>query len=546
MDKNTKMNGAVARRWGICSCLSVVLSGLLILTGCSEDSTLLPDNPSPTGGQVVVDYAVGERQTRSVSHEALPAHERIKSLVYLLYDEEGELVKQREIPGISSMKDGDWPMKRATMTWDQREALKDTLEQGRNYTAVFVANTDPTLFGGEEVLHLKETQDGEETYVALDKVYLSLPTTTAFGDNNMFYLSVCEIQPTADNDRDNHYDCPVTLQRIVSRTDFFSDDYQAWDTDFTREKIRTFTDGKVYDVLTTIDAEYKTRLGISSWLDGFISAFSSFATSKGYWVADTDFTSWYGELKDAVNGLDCSPYITGMPDTDKEAIQIKLYDSCLENATLKGLWQPWTDLLAKVVYSSRADRFYVSGKAAKVGDDGTATEALSPFLDMIQQTTTTADGTAVTQNTFTLIGFGENSGTAAGSELNKMTELRLYESTDAASPVTVIPLSTDVQSFADQGGNERVQLVYCPIKTLAYNTGVTTGLTYSLTVDIKSAVTSAMDDDYNTCSDKLDAFFADDAGKKYGTGLDDFIIRITLPDLSQSGALTVEPEWSEK
>ncbi len=540
--KNTKMNGTATSRRRICSCLSVVFSGLLLCMGCSED-TALPDNPSPSGGQMIVDYMVGERQTRSVSHEALPAHERIKSLVYLLYSDDGELVKQREIPGISSMQEGDWPMKRATMTWEQREALKDTLEQGRNYTAVFIANADPTLFGGEEVLHLTETQDGEEVSVALDEVYLSLPTTTAFGDNNMFYLSVCEIQPTADNDRDNHYDCPVTLQRIVSRTDFFSDDYPAWDTDFTRGKIRAFTDEKVYDVVTAIDAEYKTRLGISSWMDGFISGFSSFATSKAYWT-DTDFMTWYSNFKSAVNGLDYSTYITNIPNADKEAIQKLLYESCLQNTTLKGLWQPWTGLQAKVAYSSRADRFYVNGKAAKVGDDS-ATEALSPFLDMIQQETTATDGTAITQNTFTLIGFGENTGTEAGSELNKMTELRLYESTTATSPVTTIPLSAAVQSFAGQGGNERVQLVYCPIKTLAYNTGFTTGKTYSLTVDMKSAVSSAMGD-YNSYSDKLDAFFADEGGSKYGTGLDKFILQITLPDLSQSEALTVTPEWSVK
>ena len=541
--KNTKIDGTATGRRRICFCLSVVFSGLLLCTGCSED-TALPDNPSPSGGQMIVDYTVGERQTRSVSHEALPAHERIKSLVYLLYSDDGELVKQRKIPGISSMQDGDWPMKRATMSWEQREALKDTLEQGRNYTAVFIANADPTLFGDEEVLHLTETQDGEEVSVALDEVYLSLPTTTAFGDNNMFYLSVCDIQPTADNDRDNHYDCPVTLQRIVSRTDFFSDDYPAWDTDSTRGKIRAFTDEKVYDVVTTIDAEYKTRLGISSWLDGFLSGFSSFATSKAYWAADANFTTWYNNFKSAVNVLDYSTYITNIPDTDKDAIQVLLYDDCLQNTTLKGLWQPWTGLQAKVAYSSRADRFYVSGKAAKVGDD-TATETLSPFLDMIQQEATAADGTTVTQNTFTLIGFGENAGTATGSELNKMTELRLYESTTATSPVTTIPLSAAVQSFAEQGGNERVQLVYCPIKTLAYNTGFTTGKTYSLTVDMKSAVSSAMDG-YSSYASNLDAFFADDAGSKYGTGLDKFILQITLPDLSQSGALTVTPEWSVK
>ncbi len=525
------MNNTIKREHGVCNrWLTMVCCGLLCM-GCSED-TVTSDKAPQTGRPVIVDYTVGETLTRSVSHEALPAYKRIQSLVYLLYNDGGELVKQREIPDISSMGEGDWPMTRATMTWKQREALKDTLEQGRSYTAVFVANANKTLFGGEEVLHLTETQDGEEASVTLDKVYLSLPTTTAFSDNNMFYLCVKQITP-GDYDRDTHCDCPVTLQRIVSRTDFFSDDYPAWDTDYTKGKIRAFTDGKVYDVLIPDDSEDKMPLGIKTWLDSFTKDFYNFA--KTYWL-DSDFTTWFNAFKDAVNGLDYSTYIKA----NKTAIQEQLYNSCLQNATLKGLWQPWKGLQAKVVYSSRADRFYVSGPTA----EGSNTEVLSPFLDMTQQTTT-ADGSTVTQNTFTLIGFGENTGTATGSELNKMTELRLYASTSDTDPVTTIPMTTDVQSFAEQGGNERVQLVYCPIKTLAYNSTVTTGLTYTLEIDIKNSITSAMDD-YNKYSDNLAAFFADDSGKKYGTSLEKFILQITLPDLSQEGALTVTPEWSVK
>ncbi len=544
MEKKMKHNGRVARRHGKDIRLWIAFAGLSLCTGCSEDT--LPDKTNPTRGEVIVDYTVGELQTRSVSHEALAANERIKSLTYLLYDNEGLFVKKREIPDISSMAAGDWPMKRSTMTWAQREALKDTLEQGRSYTAVFIANADKSLFDGEEVLHIAETEEGEETAVALDEVYLSLPTTTAFNDYNMFYLCVKQISSDG-YDRDTHCNCPVTLQRIVSRTDFFSDDYPAWDTESTKGKIRAFTDSKVYDVLTSLDGSNKKPLGIDSWLNSFLNDFSSFATAKAYWAV-AGFTEWYNSFKSAVNGLDYSTYITNIPDTDKEAIQTLLYNDCRENASLKGLWQPWTNLQAKVAYSSCADRFYVSGKTAKVGD-ATATETLSPFLDMIQKETTATDGSAVTQNTFTLIGFGENADATAGSELNKMTAVQLYESATATTPVTTISLTDNVQSFAAQGGNERVQLVYCPIKTLTYNSTYTTGKTYDLVVDIKSSIVSAMSasgSDYETLSDKLSNFLADDDGKKYGESLEKFILQITLPDLSQSAALTVTPEWSVK
>ncbi len=526
--------------------LWMAFAGLLLCTGCSEE-TLPADKITPARGQVIVDYTVGEGQTRSVSHEALPANQRIKSLTYLLYDNEGIFVKKREIPGISGMGEGDWPMKRSTMTWAQREALKDTLEQGRTYTAVFIANADKSLFDGEEVLHLTTTTDGEETAVALDEVYLSLPTTTAFDDHNMFYLCVKQI--TSDGyDRDTHCNCPITLQRIVSRTDFFSDDYPAWDTDYAKGKIRAFTDSKVYDVLLPGNITEEMPLEIKTWLDSFTDAFALYATTKGYMAVPT-FPSWIADFTIALkNKIDYSVYVNSISDTDKEGIQTMLYESCRQNETLKGLWQPWEGLQAKVVYGSRADRFYVSGKTAKVGDGtATATEASSPFLDMIQKETTTSDGTTVTQNTFTLIGFGENADATTGSELNKMTAVQLYASTAATSPVTEIPMTTDVQSFATQGGNKRVQLVYCPIKTLEYNSTYTTGKTYKLEpVNIKNGIVDGMGS-YSVHSSYLDEFFATEECKnKYGESLEKFVLQITLPDLSNESALTVTPEWSVK
>ncbi len=526
--------------------LWMAFAGLLLCTGCSEE-TLPADKITPVRGQVIVDYTVGEGQTRSVSHEALPAYQRIKSLTYLLYDNEGIFVKKREIPGISDMGEGDWPMKRSTMTWAQREALKDTLEQGRTYTAVFIANADKSLFDGEEVLHLTTTEEGETTYVALDEVYLSLPTTTAFNDHNMFYLCVKQI--TSDGyDRDTHCDCSVMLQRIVSRTDFFSDDYPAWDEEFTKGKIRAFTDSKVYDVLLPVTTS-ENPLSVNDWLKAFTTDFYKFTSPYTLITGEgVVYAGCLAEFAAEVNGLDCKEIINNsITTTEETAIKDILYESCRQNETLQGLWQPWKDLQAKVVYGSRADRFYVSGKTAKVGDGtATATEASSPFLDMIQEETTTSDGTAVTQNTFTLIGFGENAETASGSELNKMTAVQLYESTTATSPVTEIPMTTDVQSFAAQGGNKRVQLVYCPIKTLTYNTDFTTGKTYNLPpVNLKALLTSSLVSS-SVYMGRLQEFFDSEGGKKYGESLEKFVLQITLPDLSNGSALTVTPEWSVK
>ena len=102
---------------------------------CSCEPEAIDDGRDmrPIEGTYVIDYTFeGTRTyTRSI-HQDQPANQRISSLTYLLYGKDGKskesmLLKRREIPDIS--KDTKWPLKRETMTWGQREALKDTLEQ---------------------------------------------------------------------------------------------------------------------------------------------------------------------------------------------------------------------------------------------------------------------------------------------------------------------------------------------------------------------------------------------------------------------------------
>lgn len=190
--------------------------GLLWLAACSSDcpgeeyTDSIPELP---GGQFVVDYSVGETASRAFG-ENLPANQRISSLTYLLYDGDA-LVKKREIPAINTKT--EWPLKRETMKWEQREALKDTLTAGVTYTAVFVANEDKTLFE-------KNLAEADTTYLTgedkLSTVALQLPSVP-FQDNSMFYLAkeTIDAATTAKLDRHHPLNKPVTLQRIVSRTD---------------------------------------------------------------------------------------------------------------------------------------------------------------------------------------------------------------------------------------------------------------------------------------------------------------------------------------
>ena len=216
--------GAAGLLLAVCACGKEDLN-TTIDTGNGGTVAALPE------GTFVVDYSVSDGETSRAGEEGIP-NTSISSLLYLLYDSEGQLVKEREIPGI----DGNttWPLTRENMTWEQRESLKDTLNVEMTYTAVFLANTDAELFKdasdkAEQVFFYKTVTEGsdgtsETTYANLQDVYLKLPSVP-FNDKNMFYISKHTLSAknadgtTVEYDRDTPYNCPVTLKRLVSRMD---------------------------------------------------------------------------------------------------------------------------------------------------------------------------------------------------------------------------------------------------------------------------------------------------------------------------------------
>lgn len=222
MRQNRILNyiGAAGLLLAVCACGKEDLN-TTIDTGNGGTVAALPE------GTFVVDYSVSDGETSRAGEEGTP-NTSISSLLYLLYDSEGQLVKEREIPGI----DGNttWPLTRENMSWEQREALKDTLNVEMTYTAVFLANTDAELFDkAEQVFFYKTVTEGadgtsETTYANLQDVYLKLPSVP-FNDKNMFYISKHTLSAknadgtTVEYDRDTPYNCPVTLKRLVSRMD---------------------------------------------------------------------------------------------------------------------------------------------------------------------------------------------------------------------------------------------------------------------------------------------------------------------------------------
>ena len=167
-------------------------------------------------GTFVVDYAVSDgKDSRAVIGDELAANKQIRSLLYLLYDSENMLVKERVIPDIN--EETTWPLLRATMTWEQREALKDTLDVNSSYTAVFIANADKALFGDTQT----EVLAGKEN---LSTLVLKLPQTP-FADNNMYYFwsgAISYEKPDdaiSEDSRDNPVSENIVLRRLVSRID---------------------------------------------------------------------------------------------------------------------------------------------------------------------------------------------------------------------------------------------------------------------------------------------------------------------------------------
>lgn len=170
-------------------------------------ATALPE------GTFVVDYSVSDGEISRADQDRL--NTSISSLLYLLYDSEGQLVKEREIPGI----DGNttWPLTRENMSWEQREALKDTLNVEMTYTAVFLANVKKELFGKEQTTELLQNKGN------LTDAILYLPQTP-FKDSNMYYLwkdvlKYTKPENASDDSRDNPLSKKIILRRLVSRID---------------------------------------------------------------------------------------------------------------------------------------------------------------------------------------------------------------------------------------------------------------------------------------------------------------------------------------
>lgn len=114
---------------------------LFLFAGCSKDVDEFPVAPpaeKPSGeattelpdGYFEVTFATGDAASRAAISGP---DSRVSRLRYLIYDSQGNFVKERAV--ITASGSSTWPL----------PAVKDTLRKG-SYTAVFLANVDNSLF----------------------------------------------------------------------------------------------------------------------------------------------------------------------------------------------------------------------------------------------------------------------------------------------------------------------------------------------------------------------------------------------------------------
>ena len=513
------------------------VSDLTPETGVSEEI-------SEGAGQVaeemrVVDYAVSEGAQTKALGEGLSASERISSLIYLLYDASGALVKERVIPDIGS--DTQWPLKRpdadgqgGNMTWAQREALKDTLAAGQSFTAVFVANADPELFGldgsadDRTVLHYKEFSQSsgsasgpyyglaegqyssECTYLPLSEIYLSLPSG-AFNDANMFYLDVVEI-PAGTGGADGSAssagavtDAPVMLERIVSRTDIRrinSGENGTDPVDYSADdKRKDFLSPLINGLYESVQPDLQEQIKVI--MSAISNGFFAFASDPSYGLTGTEYTRYSLDL-----GSDKA--VTAVLANVKESVVGYLETECLDNETLKNRLQSWNEQSVVLEVSNLAAK-YLIGFA-----DGTDSSAgAKPETEAPVSRTYSADASGV----ISIAGFGD------GTSLNELNSISLVGS-DGGN------LSFDGLSgfYLWHGENKMNEGICNPVSALKFSDTSNPSNTEKVTLSCNLMELFGNEDFSSSWDDRFEAVLNEVISEnKYGGSFSSAVLTVSIP-----------------
>ena len=529
-----------------------LLAGLCLCAGC-ENEIPEPTASVVSAGKFVVDYTAAAGAATRVIHENQPKGVRINSLTYLLYSEEGTLEKRREIPGLDT--DGEsWPLRRENMSWEQREALKDTLSQGETYHAVFVANIDSAVCGwtgadGQPWSPLRETG----TY---ETVYLQMPFQP-FNDRNMFYVFTRDILSTDQGaDRENPYNCPVVLRRAVTRTDFWFEKLPDWeekteggDTEISGypatcllpEDIKNYFQSDFYAFVLS---KYKDELSqpvvdkTVDFLDALKRYFSEQILNPDLKVKYTKYIGRLSEIEGQIQGEGKSDFLDQINSDMAEGGVLSNFQTHLVNTLLNKLEHNTTvrslfDQSAKrksgtwatIVYEGQSgvDKYYLSGKAPEAG----LTESLRMKAD------TTVMRKSVSYLAFNWVGL-------ADPEKNKISGVSWYPTAEATNSDFSLTLNPSIST--GQGVNEKYSVFYRPMNELNLKTDWEKQVkTTTIVCDLEKAL-PFKEEDVELITD-IKKLLSEDKIKDYSGSLKEMSLVITYPDISKSEVLEIKEIW---
>ena len=494
-----------------------LLAGLLSLAACTNDTLqeIAPvapgENNSTTNagkGTFFMDYSVdGGASTRAGGSPL-----KVQTLdYYVYYAEGGELVKHRRIRINTNQS---FPLTRENMTWEQRQALQDTLQYDVKYRTLFIANVDSTLFN----YGTYSSTNPHPAVVTGDTLYqnarILLPNVPFHEDNyyclwedTLHQLSTVPLNGPMKRD-------DVLLQRIVTRTDIRRVDtpttlYDAIEEGFYKE-----------------NCESNVKETVKWWIDEFCKNIQECEenSSIGGWHPQNKLDNYETEVNSMVTIL------TNNKELIYEAYKKQLiteYETTIQSSSkYKDRMQLWTDTgeNAQVKYDEVSPRANSMGFDKQTEHDSErANEALC----------------TITNGTVRIIGY------SGGESLNTVSSINFNEAT---TPFTIEGKSFNTQ----QGINSWYNIICDPVETIRFTGSnaddhnsinlltILEGVQEWDALMNNTEFINTLNDEYFNCW-----WHAEDFD---GRSLSDFPVNTNLPNITAENVdscIELIPSWSE-
>lgn len=429
------------------------LLALPFMVSCQKDAEQdftagRAENETVAEGSFIVDYTSGAESRAEASV-------RIRSLDYLVYENSGAngvyvMKKHRSIPYIDT--ETVWPLTRNTMTWEQREALKDTLNTSCDYKVVFVANADDKIWG-EEVLKNVGTEN------TFEEARLFLPSTKTFDDTNMYYMWTGELSG-ASYSKNNPASMQILLERMINRVEVKLDETVAagiaengvnayveeqlgayFDANYVKEDNTGMVDQIVFGYIDNLNSKLE--------IEGLTSAQASYVSTKKF---KNEILESSDNKKKVVNEIiKCK-----MDDSSSN------YETCVKHQFISK---------EKKYFTDRCDWSEIS--SARIHYSSTAYPQTIGF-DKLTKAESEMEGIILAQktevNSLLFYAFGNNE-SGEDKEINRIEYISFIGKDDNElfnAPVNAVPVN-DLT-----GGNRSLVLSYNPISSISMMT-VNTG-----------------------------------------------------------------------